>query len=65
MSERMSKKMIIHISPSLHKRIKHASHEEGVSMSEFIRASVSQRLDLKTARLGVLESKDERKAREY
>lgn len=46
MPETKSKKMIIHITPSLHERIKHAAKEADTSMSEFIRSSVVQRLDL-------------------
>ena len=46
MPETKSKKMIIHITPSLHKRIKEAAESEDTSMSEFIRSSVIQRLDI-------------------
>ena len=49
MAESMSKKMIIHITTSLHERIKKASKADDVSMSEFIRTSVEQRLDVKAA----------------
>ena len=48
MPEAKSKKMIIHITPSLHERIKQAAKEADTSMSEFIRSSVVQRLDLAT-----------------
>lgn len=53
MAESMSKKMIIHITPSLHERIKKASEADDVSMSEFIRTSVEQRLDIKAASISV------------
>lgn len=46
MPETKSKKMIIHITPSLHRRIKEAAKSEDTSMSEFIRNSVIQRLDI-------------------
>ena len=49
MPESMSRKMIIHITPSLHERIKKAAELDEVSMSEFIRTSVEQRLDVKAA----------------
>ena len=46
MPETKSKKMIIHITPSLHKRVREAAKGADMSMSEFIRSSVIQRLDL-------------------
>ena len=46
MPEAKSKKMIIHITPTLHSRIKEAAKAADMSMSEFIRSSVTQRLDL-------------------
>lgn len=61
MPEAKSRKMIIHITPTLHARIKDAAKEADVSMSEFIRNSVTQRLDLTSVLLP--ESKGE--TREY
>lgn len=61
MPEAKSKKMIIHITPTMHTRIKHAAKEADVSMSEFIRSSVAQRLDLTS----VLLPKPEGETREY
>jgi predicted HicB family RNase H-like nuclease len=61
MAEAKSKKMIIHITPTLHARIKDAAKSADVSMSEFIRSSVTQRLDLTS----VLLPKVKGEAREY
>ena len=62
MPEAKSKKMIIHVTPTLHARIKEAAATADTSMAEFIRSSVAQRLDLKA----VLLSKDMKGAdREY
>jgi|11_taG_2_1085331.scaffolds.fasta_scaffold100655_2 predicted HicB family RNase H-like nuclease len=46
MPEAKSKKMIIHITPTLHSRIKEAAAAADTSMAEFVRNSVAQRLDL-------------------
>ncbi|MEC8306253.1 MAG: hypothetical protein VXZ72_00125 [Chlamydiota bacterium] len=62
MPETKSKKMIIHITPTLHTRIKEAAKVADMSMSEFIRSSVAQRLDLNS----ILLPKDVKGAdREY
>ena len=49
MPEALSKKMIVHITPKMHERVKRAAQLEDVSMAEFIRTSVAQRLDVKSA----------------
>ena len=44
--EPKSKKMIIHVTPSMHADLKAAASKANVSMSEYVRSSIQQRMDL-------------------
>lgn len=65
MTEALSKKMIIHVSPSLHERLKRAATASGTSMSEYVRTSVSQRIETESAQIAVTLPNPESKDREY
>lgn len=65
MTEALSKKMIIHVSPSLHERLKRAAAASDISMSEYVRTSVSQRIETESAQIAVTLPNSESKNREY
>jgi len=46
MSETKTKKMIISTTPAMHARIQASAEREKVSMAEYVREAVQQRLDL-------------------
>lgn len=66
MAESKSKRMVIHITPTMHERVKQAAAQNNMSMSEFIRMSVDERLDVVSAYLGVTTVlRESEKTREY
>jgi hypothetical protein len=40
-----SKKLILHVTPSMHDAVKQAAEREGVSMAEYIRGALQQRIE--------------------
>jgi predicted DNA-binding protein len=45
-NERKNKKLIIHLTPSMHQHVKDSAKRQGVSMAEYVRLAVERARDL-------------------